>query len=86
MPLSDRLSRQGDFRISIPKLKRGYFALVRMEHHLTTSRFLVGDRVSLADASLLAYTRVAHEGGFHLDGYASIRRWIADSEKALGLV
>lgn len=68
------------------KLKRGYFALARMEHHLTTSCFLVGDRVSLADASLLAYTRVAHEGGFHLDGYASIRRWIADSEKALGIV
>ena len=67
------------------KLKRGYFALARMEHHLTTSRFLVGDRVSLADASLLAYTRVAHEGGFHLDGYASIRRWIADSEQALGI-
>lgn len=68
------------------KLKRGYFALARMEHHLTTSRFLVGNHVSLADVSLLAYTRVAHEGGFHLDGYASIRRWIADSEKALGLV
>ncbi|WNV08536.1 glutathione S-transferase family protein [Tardiphaga sp. 709] len=68
------------------KLKRGYFALARMEHHLTTSPFLVGDRVSLADVSLLAYTRVAHEGGFHLDGYASIRRWIAESEKALGIV
>ena len=25
-------------------------------------------RGSLADVSLLAYTRVAHEGGFHLDG------------------
>lgn len=67
------------------KLKRGYFALARMEHQLTISRFLVGDRLSLADVSLLAYTRVAHEGGFHLDGYASIRRWIADSEKALGI-
>jgi glutathione S-transferase len=67
------------------KLKRGYFALVRMEHHLTASRFLVGDRLSLADVSLLAYTRVAHEGGFHLDGYASIKRWIAESEKALGI-
>jgi glutathione S-transferase len=67
------------------KLKRGYFALVRMEHHLTASRFLVGDRLSLADVSLLAYTRVAHEGGFHLDGYGSIKRWIAESEKALGI-
>ncbi len=67
------------------KVKRGYFALARMEHQLATSRFLVGDRASLADVSLLAYTRVAHEGGFHLDGYAAIRRWIADAERALRL-
>jgi glutathione S-transferase len=67
------------------KVKRGYFALARMEHHLAASRFLVGDSVSLADVALLAYTRVAHEGGFHLDGYASIRRWIGDAEQALHL-
>ena len=68
------------------KVKRGYFALARMEQQLATSRFLVGDAVSLADVSLLAYTRVAHEGGFHLDGYESIRRWIAEAEQALGVV
>jgi glutathione S-transferase len=34
---------------------------------------------------LLAYTRVAHEAGFHLDGYAAVRRWIGDAERALGL-
>jgi glutathione S-transferase len=67
------------------KIKRGYFALARMEHQLALTPFLVGDAVTLADASLLAYTRVAHEGGFHLDGYASIRRWIGEAERALGL-
>lgn len=67
------------------KIKRGYFALARMEHQLAASRFLVGDRVTLADLSLVAYTRVAHEGGFHLDGYSAIRRWITDTERALGL-
>ncbi|MDZ4368389.1 MAG: glutathione S-transferase family protein [Afipia sp.] len=67
------------------KVKRGYFALARMEHQLHDTRFLVGDALSLADVALLAYTRVAHEGGFHLDGYASVRRWIAESEKVLGL-
>ena len=67
------------------KVKRGYAALARMEHQLAATPFLVGDRASLADVSLLAYTRVAHEGGFHLDGYAAIRRWIADAERALGL-
>ena len=67
------------------KLKRGYVALARMEQQLATTRFFVGERLSLADVSLLAYTRVAHEGGFHLDGYAAVRRWIGEAEQALGL-
>jgi glutathione S-transferase len=67
------------------KIKRGYSALARMEHQLALTPFLAGNAVTLADVSLLAYTRVAHEGGFHLDGYASIRRWIGEAEQALGL-
>jgi glutathione S-transferase len=67
------------------RIKRGYAALARMEHQLAATRFLVGDRLSLADVALLAYTRLAHEGGFHLDGYASLRRWIGEAEAALGL-
>jgi len=67
------------------KVKRGYAALDRMEHELKSKRFLVGDTLSLADIALLAYTRVAHEGGFDMDRYASLRRWIGDTEKALGL-
>jgi len=67
------------------KVKRGYAALARMEQQLAITPFLVGDAVSLADVSLLAYTRLAHEGGFHLDGYAAVRRWIGETEKFLGL-
>ena len=67
------------------KVKRGYAALARMEHQLAVTPFLVGNSLSLADISLLAYTRVAHEGGFHLDGYASLRRWIGEAERSLGL-
>jgi glutathione S-transferase len=67
------------------KVKRGYVALARMEQQLATTRFLVGDQLSLADVALLAYTRVAHEGGFHLDGYAAVRRWIGEAEQALKL-
>ena len=67
------------------KIKRGYSALARMEHQLAATRFLIGESLSLADVALLAYTRLAHEGGFHLDGYASLRRWIGEAEKSLGL-
>ena len=67
------------------KVKRGYAALARMEHQLALTRFLAGNNFSLADVALLAYTRVAPEGGFHLEGYKALRRWIKDSETALGL-
>lgn len=67
------------------KVRRGYAALDHLERHLTGSRFLVGDVFSLADVALLAYTRLAHEGGFEMTRYSSIRRWIGESETKLGL-
>src|SRR6202030_4760594 len=67
------------------KIKRGYAALARMEHQLAATRVLGGDSLSLADVSLLADTTLAHEGGFHLDGYGAVRRWIGEAERALNL-
>lgn len=67
------------------KVKRGYAALDRMELHLADSRFLAGDAVSLADVALLAYTRLAHQGGFDLGKYPHLRRWFGDAERALRL-
>jgi glutathione S-transferase len=59
-----------------PRMKGGYAALDAMEGHLASRAFLVGERYSLADISLYAYTHVAHEGGFDLAPYPSIRAWI----------
>ena len=39
--------------------------------------FLVGQRLSLADIGLYAYTHVAEEGGFALKSYPAIRHWHA---------
>jgi glutathione S-transferase len=66
-------------------VKRGYAALDQLERRLGEARFLLGDAFSLADVALLAYTRVAHEGNFDLTRYASLRRWIGEAEKQLGL-
>jgi glutathione S-transferase len=66
-------------------VKRGYVALDCLEDRLAAARFLVGNSVSLADIALVAYTRVAHEGGFDLGGYPSVRRWIGEAEQYLGL-
>lgn len=64
---------------------RGYRALDHMERQLNATSFLVDDTLSLADIALLAYTRMAHEGGFDLSRYPALRRWIGATEAELGL-
>jgi glutathione S-transferase len=56
--------------------KAGYVALDAMERHLASSEFLVGDRYTIADIALYAYTHVAYEGGFDLSGYPAIGAWL----------
>lgn len=64
---------------------RGRRALSRMEVALLSGDFLVGDCLSLADLALVAYTRLAHEGGFDLGAFPNVRRWIAQVEAELRL-
>jgi glutathione S-transferase len=69
-----------------PRLvERGTAALVRLETALADRPFLVGGALTLADIALVAYTRVAHEGGFDLAGYPAIRRWIGQVESRLDI-
>ena len=69
-----------------PKLvERGKSALARMEAGLQTSPFLVGETATLADVALVAYTRMAHEGGFDLGGYPKVQAWVARVEQALAI-
>lgn len=61
----------------VEKRRNGHAALAVLEQGLTGREFLVGDRYSLADIALYAYTHVAPEGGFALDPYPAIRAWCA---------
>ena len=47
-----------------------------MDEHLAGRKYLVGDRLTLADVALYAYTHVAHEGGFDLSPYPAVRDWL----------
>ena len=58
------------------KQKRGYDALGVMETHLESNDYFVDGRYSIADIALYAYTHVADEGGFDLDGYPAVLAWL----------
>ncbi|NJC41471.1 glutathione S-transferase [Brevundimonas alba] len=66
-------------------MERGRAALDRMEAALTGADWLVGNGPTLADLALVAYTRVAHEGGFDLGGYPAVTAWVARTEQAFGI-
>jgi glutathione S-transferase len=55
----------------------GDAALRLMDEHLGGRAFFVGDRLSLADIALYAYTDVAEEGGFDLSAYQAVGQWLA---------
>ena len=58
----------------------GEKALAVMEQQLTQSPYLCGDAPTIADIALYAYTHVAEEGIFSLQGWPAIRSWIARIE------
>jgi glutathione S-transferase len=69
-----------------PKLaERGMDALRLMERTLSGSAFMASGTLTLADVALVAYTRMAHEGGFDLAPYPAIRAWIGRVEAGLGI-
>jgi len=58
-------------------MEKGAKALGVMNEHLSTRDWFVGERRSLADIALYAYTHVAEEGGFRLSDYPNIEAWLS---------
>ena len=54
----------------------GHLALGVMEKHLHGRAYFVGERFTIADIALYAYTHVAPEGGFDLQQYPAVREWL----------
>jgi glutathione S-transferase len=74
-------------RALIPgKRTAGEAALKLMDKHLSENRYFVGDRLSLADVALYAYTHVAGEGGFDLSYYPDVVRWLGDVSAEPGFI
>jgi glutathione S-transferase len=58
-------------------LEAGNRALAVMERRLSGADWLAGNRYSVADIALYAYTHVAGEGGYDLAAYPGITAWLA---------
>jgi glutathione S-transferase len=68
-------------RAELPRLReRGHQALAVMEQHLSQHHFFVGNRCTVADIALYAYTHTAADGGFDLAAYPALRAWLARVE------
>ena len=65
-----------DPREALAKFNGGLAALEAMERHLTGRDFFVGDRATVADIALYAYTHVADEGGFEIARFEAIGAWL----------
>jgi glutathione S-transferase len=71
------LGKADEYREAISqKRESGYAALTVMEKHLTNHQFFVGERYTIADIGLFAYTHVADEGGFDLRQFPAIQGWL----------
>ena len=77
--------KKSDAEIDPKLMEKGVAALTRLEQALQKSDYLVGDKLTLADISLVAYTRVAPEGGFDLTLYPALLKWIVRVERDLGV-
>jgi glutathione S-transferase len=64
-------------RAELPRLQeRGNLALSVMEQHLRREPFFAGQRYTVADIALYAYTHCAADGGFELESYPALRAWL----------
>jgi glutathione S-transferase len=76
---------KSDAELDPVKLEKGNAALDLMDNHLQRTAWLAGDGLTIADISLLAYTRLAHEGGFELTARTALRNWKDRGETELAI-
>lgn len=58
-------------------MEEGQRSLAVMDKHLSKSRFFAGERYTVADVAIYAYTHVAHECDFDLTPFPAVRAWLA---------
>jgi glutathione S-transferase len=69
----DHFPRPGDLE---ERRASGRQALKVMDRHLRERSYFVGERLTIADICLYAYTHVADEAGFDLEPLPAVRAWL----------
>ncbi|CAG8497932.1 295_t:CDS:2 [Ambispora gerdemannii] len=64
----------------VEKQRSGYEALNVMEKHLESRKFFVGNRFTIADVSLYAYTHC----GFSIESFPKVKEWLRRVEEQPG--
>lgn len=55
-----------------------------MQQELSARTWLAADHPTIADIAMYSYVRVVDEGGFDLEPYPAVLRWLEDVEKIKG--
>lgn len=75
-----------DQKLMALKQQSGNQALSVMNQHLESRLFFVGEKYTIADIALYAYTHVADEGGFDLSNYPAVSLWLERIREQPGYV
>lgn len=59
--------------------------LTLMNNHLAGRTYFVGEKLSLADVALVAYTRFSHQAGLDLAQYPNVAAWVRRIETDLDI-
>jgi glutathione S-transferase len=58
-------------------MEEGSRSLNVLDKHIANNRFFAGDRYSIADVALYAYTHLAEQSEFDLKPFSALRDWLA---------
>jgi len=75
--------KKTDAEIDPALVKKCEGVLALMEDHLAGGSYFVGERLSLADVALVAYTRFSHDAGLDLARWPHVRDWVRRIEDDL---
>ena len=64
----------------------GYSALQKLENWIGNRDWLVGNGYTIADTAVFAYVSLAAEGGYQMERYPGILRWLDDVRSTDGWV